>query len=139
MAICSPPGSRAAAATRTLPPHAHVAGDAGEDRAHEEEDAATDALAVGVGREQEEHEEHDDGEDGQCLELPVEVGGGALLNGARDLLHAVRAFISRENLANEDGGHPQCSEGDQGNDDDDRQIVATQLDHWSPPAWARNA
>ena len=113
-------------------PHAGVAGDAGEDRADDEEDAAPDALARGLRRQQEQHEEDDHGEDGEGLELPGQVRRGALLDRAGDLLHVVRALVGGKDLAHQEGRDAEGGERDDGNDDDDRQVAPGQLDHGSP-------
>ena len=114
-------------------PHAHVAGDGGEQRADDEEDRPADPLAGGVGREQEEQEEHEHGEDRERPELPAQVRRGALLDGLGDLLHAVGALVGGEHLAHEEAGDAQRPERDDRHDDDDRQ-VASPRDTRSPSA-----
>ena len=120
-------------------PHTHVAGDCGEDRAHEEEDASADSLTHGVRGKHEQHEEDDHREDRQGLELTVQVGRCALLDCGSNLLHLVGAFVGGENLAYEDRGDAQRQHGDDGNDDDRGQVHPCQgdLSHGTPQigAW----
>jgi hypothetical protein len=61
------------------------------------------------------------------------------LHRAGDLLHLVGALVGGQDLTDEDRSNAQRSEADQGNHDDDHQVAAGQLDHGSPPAWARQA
>jgi hypothetical protein len=113
-------------------PHAHVARDAGEDRSHDEEDAAPDALAAGLSRQQEQDEEDDHREDREGLELTAEVRGGALLHGRRDVLHLLRALVGGEHLTDENGGNAESGECDDRNHDHRRVVASGQLDHGTP-------
>ena len=59
----------------------------------------------GVGGQQEQQAEDEDDEDAQGLELPGEVGLGALFDGSADLLHLLGAGVGRQDLPAEER-HP---------------------------------
>ena len=119
IARCSPP-SRAAAATRTLPrTHSDMPVNpvrAGEQRADEEEGAASPADAGRVGRQQEQYPEDNEDEDAQRPELPSQVRRGALLYRLGNLLHLRGPLGSGQDLTNQ---HARDGEGSQGDDRDD--------------------
>ena len=71
--------------------HADEAGGAGEHRADQEADGCVFAEQDG------EQHEHDDADDGNRGVLAAQIGGGALLYGLRDLLHARSAGVGGHN------------------------------------------
>ena len=64
---------------------------------------------VTVGRQQQQDEEDQDHEDAERPELALQVGGGALLDGPRDLLHLRAALAGGENLAHQQPATPSAS------------------------------
>ena len=127
---------RAAAAVRTLPRtamrHADEPDGAGEHGADDEGDGAEGAglgegqgdaedLAVGFlvdrGRGEEHHDGHRHHDDGDGAELAAQVGEGAFLDGAGDLLHLLGALLLGEHAAHEHHTEQQRHDGDDGGED----------------------
>ncbi len=103
--------------------HADEADQRRERRTDQEEDRTADADRGLVGRQQEQQEEHQSGEDGERLELPVQVGGSAFLDGLADLDHLRGALAGGQDLLGEHSGEAERHQGRQQDEVDDRLVA----------------
>ena len=90
--------------------HADESGQKGPDAAGQKGEGGELGEHVAAGREGDDHQYHEhrreDRQDG--LVLPLQIGVGALANGARDLLHALRPFGEGHDLFRLDQGVYPC-------------------------------
>ena len=81
-----------------------------------------------VGGQEEQQDEHDHDEDAERAELTIEVGGGAFLDRAADLLHLRGALACGEDLPAQDEADGQGDEGDHRDDTDENAITPAELE-----------
>lgn len=131
IAVFSPPCSRAAAATRTLPrtaSHMPVKPVTAENSAPmtKKTDRPIRSPVESAGQEQQDERDQDD-EDRDRSELAFQIGACTYLYRSRDLLHLVGALASGQDIAHETRGDGQCEQRDHGDDDDQGEVAAAEI------------